>query len=85
MDAVTYEEVQNNLSEAMDKVVENHSPVIITRHHHSPVVMLSLDDYNSWRETEYLTRSTANAKDLQEAIEEVKTHRHLVKQELIEE
>lgn len=85
MYAITYKEACNNLGKAMDKVVDDHSPVIITRHNHSPVVMLSLDDYNSWQETEYLTRSPANAKDLQEAVDEVKNHRNLIKRELIEE
>ena len=85
MDAITFEEACDNLGEAMDKVVNNHSPLIITRFHHSPVVMMSLDDYNSWQETEYLTRSLSNAKDLQEALEDIKHRRNLIKRELIEE
>ena len=85
MDAITYEEVRNHLGETMDKVVDDRSPVIITRPHHAPVVLISLDDYNSWSETKYLTRSPANAKDLQDAVEDVKDHRNLVKRELIEE
>jgi len=84
MDAITYEEALSHLSEAMEKVVNDHSPVIITRPHHPPVVMISLDDYNSWSETEYLTRSPANAKDLRKAVEEVKSRRNLVNRELIE-
>ena len=85
MDAITYKEVCDHLDETMDKVVDNHSPVIITRPHNPPVVLISLDDYNSWRETEYLTRSPANAKDLQKAVEEINNHRNLMKRELIEE
>ncbi len=85
MDAITYEEACNNLSEAMDKVVNNHSPVIITRYQHSSVIMMSLEDYNSWQETEYLTRSPSNAKDLQEAVEDVRHRRNLIKKELVEE
>ena len=84
MEAISFEEVCNNLGEAMDKVVNNHSPLIITRYHHSPVVMMSLDDYNSWQETEYLTRSPRNAKDLQEAVEDIKHRRNLIKKDLIE-
>ncbi len=63
----------------------DHSPVIITRPYPPPLVlMISLDDYNSWSETEYLTRSPANAKDLQEAVEDIKNRRNLVNRELIE-
>jgi antitoxin YefM len=80
MYAITYEEACNNLGETMERVVNNHIPVIITRHQHSPVVMMSLDDYNSWQETEYLTRSPLNAKDLEEAVEDVKHRRNLIKE-----
>ena len=59
-------------------------PVIITRRGREAVVMLSLDDFNAWQETEYLTRSAANAADLIQAVEEIRERRNLVRRELIE-
>ncbi len=43
--------------------------VIITRAGHDPVVILSLEDYESLRETAYLMRSPANARRLLDAME----------------
>ncbi|MEM9479301.1 MAG: type II toxin-antitoxin system prevent-host-death family antitoxin [Verrucomicrobiota bacterium] len=52
----------------MDKVCEDHSPVLITRTPDQAVVMMSLEDYQSLEKTAYLLRSPANAKRLAEGI-----------------
>jgi antitoxin YefM len=84
MEAITYTEARNRLAETIDRITENHEPVIITRRGRQAVVMLSLEDYNGWQETEYLTRSAANAADLLQAVEEVRARRNLVRHDLIE-
>jgi antitoxin YefM len=53
----------------MDKVGDNHEPLIITHEKHKAVVLISLEDFNAWQETEYLTRSLANAQNLMLAVE----------------
>jgi antitoxin YefM len=68
MTAITYTAARENLAATMDKVCENHEPVIITRNRNQAVVMMSLEDYSALDETAYLTRSPANAKRLREAI-----------------
>ena len=82
MEAITYTEARNRLAETIDRVTANHEPVIITRRGREAVVMLSLDDFNAWQETEYLTRSAANAADLIQAAEEIRERRNLVRREL---
>lgn len=52
----------------MDKVCDDHAPVIITRKAAKPVVMMSLDDYEALEETAYLLRSPKNARRLLESI-----------------
>ena len=84
MEAITYTEARNRLAETIDRVTANHEPVIITRRGREAVVMLSLDDFNAWQETEYLTRSAANAADLIQAVEEIRERRNLVRRELAE-
>ena len=42
---------------------------MITRSGHEPVVIVSLADFESLRETAYLTRSPANARRLLDAME----------------
>lgn len=64
MDTITYSAARANLARTMDRVCEDHEPVIITRNGERSVVMLSLDDYKALEETAYLLRSPANARRL---------------------
>jgi antitoxin YefM len=64
MDAITYSAARANLAKTMDRVCEDHEPVIITRNGEQSVVMLSLDDFKALEETAYLLRSPANARRL---------------------
>jgi antitoxin YefM len=73
MDAITYSNARANLASTMDKVCQEHAPLIITRNGEQSVVMLSLEDFKSLEETAYLLRSPANAKRLMKAIEQLET------------
>ena len=53
----------------LDGVANDREEVIITRAGHDPVVIVSLEDYESLRETAYLMRSPANARRLLDAME----------------
>lgn len=68
MDAITYSAARANLAKTMDRVCNDHDPLIITRNGEQSVVMLSLDDYNALEETAHLLRSPANAKRLLAAV-----------------
>ena len=52
----------------MDRVCNDHEPLIITRNSQQAVVMLSLEDYKALEETAYLLRSPANARRLLSAV-----------------
>jgi antitoxin YefM len=64
MDAITYSWARANLASTMDRVCNDHEPLIITRNGEKAVVMLSLEDYKALEETAYLLRSPANARRL---------------------
>ena len=83
MDAISYTAVRANLSKTMEKVCVDHAPIIITRKNEAPVIMMSLEDYQSMEETTYLLRSPTNARHLLESIAELEAGKGLVK-ELIE-
>ena len=71
MTAISYTAARENLASTMDKVCNDHDPVIITRNRNQAVVMMSLEDYSSLEETAYLMRSPANARRLMESIAEI--------------
>ena len=71
MTAISYTAARENLASTMDKVCNDHDPVIITRNRDQAVVMMSLEDYSSLEETAYLMRSPANARRILEGIAEL--------------
>lgn len=71
MDAITYSSARANLAKTMDRVCEDHEPLIITRGGEQSVVMLSLEDFRALEETAYLLRSPTNATRLLGAIEQL--------------
>ena len=73
MDTISYTSARANLSSTMEKVCNDHTPIIITRKSESPVVMMSLEDYQAMEETTYLLRSPANARQLLESIAELES------------
>ena len=75
MDVISYTTVRARLAEAMDKVNDEHRPVIITRRHGKPAVLISLEDFNSYLETDYLLASRKNAARLTKAIRDLKAGR----------
>jgi antitoxin YefM len=71
MDVLSYSETRARLKEVMDRVVEDRSPVVITRQKAEAVVMVSLADWNAMEETLHLLSSPANAERLREAIRQL--------------
>ena len=72
MDAISYTRAREHLAETMDKVCDDHAPVIIARKNRRSVVMLSLEDYEAIEETAYLLRSPKNARRLLESIADLR-------------
>jgi antitoxin YefM len=71
MEIVTYSETRANLKAVMDRAVNDHTPIAITRQRGKPVVMVDLDDWNAIQETMYLLSTPNNAKRLMESIAEL--------------
>ena len=71
MDAISYSAARANLASTMDRVCNDHEPLIITRNGEPSVVMLSLEDFKALEETAYLLRNPANAKRLFAAMKQL--------------
>lgn len=71
MKTMSYSESRKNYASVLDSVVDDREEVVITRAGHDPVVIVSLDDYESLKETAYLLQNPANARRLLSAIEDL--------------
>ncbi len=71
MNAISYTAVRSNLAKTMDRLCDDHNPVVITRKNERSVVMLSLEDYEALEETAYLLRSPKNLKRLVESLSQL--------------
>jgi antitoxin YefM len=73
MRTITYSESRKNYAATLDRVANDHEEAVITRPGHEPVVMISVSDYDSLRETAYLMSSPLNARRLLASIDELET------------
>lgn len=73
MRTVSYSESCAHYAETLDSVINDREEVVITRAGHEPVVIVSLDDYESLKETVYLLRSPQNARRLITAIDHLES------------
>ena len=73
MKTLSYTESRARYAEVLDSVVNDREEVVITRAGHEPVVIVSLEDFESLRETAYLMRSPANARRLLDAMERLES------------
>lgn len=71
MNAISYTAARENLASTMNKVCEDHAPIIITRNRDQAVVMMSLQDYEALEETAYLLRNPKNAKRIMSAVSQL--------------
>ena len=71
MKTTTYSDFRKNLKQNLDMVNEDHDELIIFRKGNKDVVILSLEDYNSIKETAYLLSSLKNAERLMNSVREL--------------
>lgn len=74
MQAISYTALRNRLANALDKVNDDHVPMLITRQNGKPAVLMSLEDFQSYEATAYLMASPKNAARLNQAIAEIEAN-----------
>jgi antitoxin YefM len=84
MDTMSYSAFRTNLAKTLDRVNEDHNPILITRQNGKPAVVISLEDFHAYEETAYLMASPKNAQRLNDAIAEIEAG-NFVQRELVDE
>lgn len=69
MKTMSFSESRARYRETLDAVIDDREEVVITRAGRDPVVIVSLEDYESLKETAYLLQNPANARRLLGSIE----------------
>ena len=83
MRTMSYSQARQNLASTFDAVIDDCEEIVVTRAGHEPVVIVSLAEYESLKETAYLLGNPVNARRLFSAIEELKAGRG-IERDLIE-
>ena len=79
MTAISYTAARENLAATMDKVCDDHAPIVITRNREQAVVMMSLADYEALEETAYLLKNPKNAKRIMSAVAQLDAGKGVVR------
>ncbi len=72
MKTVSYTDLRANLKSYIDSVINDYDTVIIKRGKGKGVVMISLDEYNSLKETEYIMSSPDTMEAIHKGEENIK-------------
>ncbi len=72
MNVTTISKFRKNAKNYFDQVIDDQDTLLITRNDGQTVVLISLDTFNSYTETDYLLSNPVNAERLRKSIEDAK-------------
>jgi len=72
MRTANYTDLRANLKGYIDSVIDDCDTVIVNRGNGSGVVLISLDEYNSLKETEYIMSSEQTMNDIRKGEKDLK-------------
>lgn len=72
MRTANYTDLRTNLKSYIDSVIDDCDTVVINRGNGKGVVMISLDEYNSLKETEYIMSSPETMEAIRKGEEDIK-------------
>ena len=83
MTVISVNDAKKNLEKVIEQVMADAEPAVLRTETGDEVVLLSLDEFNSWKETIYLLSNPANAAHLRKSIDEARSG-HIHEKDLIE-
>lgn len=84
MNVVTFTELRSQLKQIFDSSADYHEPVLVKRPKKETMVIISLRDYESLKETAYLLSDEANAAHLRKSIKSLEQGKAIQKKLLDE-
>ena len=72
MKTANYTDLRANLKDYIDLVIDDYDTVVINRGNGKGVVMISLDEYNSLKETQYIMSSPETMEAIRKGEEDIK-------------
>lgn len=72
MKTTSYTDLKANLKSYIDAVIDDYDTVVVNHGNGKGVVIISLDEYNSLKETEYLMSSPDTMKAINKGEEDIK-------------
>jgi len=79
MKVVSLSELRSNIAKHFDSVEADRDELIVTRQNREPMVVMSLADFESWKETMYLTANPANRDRLLRSIQSLDAGKAMTK------
>jgi len=70
---ISVNEAKKNLEKVIEQVMADAEPAVLRTETGDEVVLLSRDEFNSWKETIYLLSNPANAAHLRKSIDEARS------------
>ncbi|MBO8485237.1 MAG: type II toxin-antitoxin system prevent-host-death family antitoxin [Bacteroidetes bacterium] len=71
MKTVNFTELRKNLRSYLDVVINDADTVVISRENGTAAVIISMDEYNAIKETEYIMQSPATMEAIRRAADEL--------------
>lgn len=81
MRTTNFTDLRNNLKKYLDAVINDSDTVIINRDGGTGAVLISLDEYNAIKETEYIMSSPAMMEAIREGERDIKAGRFVSQQD----
>jgi antitoxin YefM len=72
MRTANYTDLRNNLKSYIDSVIEDSDTIIVNRGGGVGIVLMSLDEYNAIKETEYIMSSHGTIESIRKGEDEIK-------------
>ncbi len=71
MQTANYSDLRSHLKTYLDKVIQDSEPLLVHRSGNESVVVISLEEYNAIKETEYIMKSPAMMEIIRKGDEEI--------------